>query len=100
MTGEGGKNGEAHTTPNVEKWLGAHTYEYSAIAKLDKLLWALDTNVCCYTLPAAESAFWFFFSGREGKMKNVLLFSLHSFLFSAPYIGAYVCIYMCIDMHA
>lgn len=34
---EGG-NGEAHTSPNVEKWLGAYTYECSAIAKLDKLL--------------------------------------------------------------
>lgn len=27
-----------HISPNAEKWLGAHTYECSAIAKLDKLL--------------------------------------------------------------
>lgn len=30
--------GEAHTAPNAEEWLGAPTYECSAIAKLDKWL--------------------------------------------------------------
>lgn len=34
----GGNGGGTHTSPNAEKWLGAHTYERGAIAKLDKLL--------------------------------------------------------------
>lgn len=77
------------TSPNAEGWSGAPAWECGARAELEKLFW---------TLPASAGSFCDSLSQAGGKIRNVLLFSLHSSLFPAPrvymHISEFACIYI------